>query len=138
MSEQLASYKHHILSAKEIGKSLLLGCPETSPFHQSIQAAQDTLYYINYVARSIHPSNGHAFLVQRASFFTVFQSMKLLVKSEESLVIVVLLLLQQGRKLKLNNNTVKKKFSSTALSLKAPELQSLPQVLEVPVIHMPQ
>ena len=70
MSEQLVNYKHHILSAKEIGKSLLLGCPETSPFHQSIQAAQDTLYYINYVARSIHPSNGHAFLVQRASFFT--------------------------------------------------------------------
>ena len=70
VSERLASYMHHILSAKEIGKSLLLGCPETSPFHQSIQAAQDTLYYINYVARSIHPSNGHAFLVQRASFFT--------------------------------------------------------------------
>ena len=70
VSEQLASYKHHILSAKEIGKSLLLGCPETSPFHQSIQAAQDTLYYINYVATSIHPSNGHAFILQRASFFT--------------------------------------------------------------------
>ena len=70
VSEQVASYKHHILSAKEIGKSLLLGCPETPPFHQSIQAAQDTLYYINYVARSIHPSNGHAFLVQRAIFST--------------------------------------------------------------------
>ena len=41
VSEQLASYKHHILSAKEIGKSLLLGCPETSPFHQSIQAAPE-------------------------------------------------------------------------------------------------
>ena len=41
-----------------------------TPLHQSIQAAQETLYYINHVARSIHPSNGHAFLVQRASFFT--------------------------------------------------------------------
>ena len=67
---QLASYKHHILSAKEIGKSLLLGCPETSPFQQSIQAAQDTLYYINYVSRFTHPFNGHAFLVHRVSFFS--------------------------------------------------------------------
>ena len=45
VSEQLPSYKHHILSAKEIGKSLLLGCPETSPFYQPIQVAQDTLYF---------------------------------------------------------------------------------------------
>ena len=70
VSEQVAQYKHHILSAKEIGKSLLLGTPDYSPFHQSIDAAQETLYYLNYLARAIHPSNGHAFVVQRSSFFS--------------------------------------------------------------------
>ena len=70
MSEQVVQYKHHILSAKEIGKSLLLGTPDHSPFHQSIVAAQETLYYLNYLSRAIHPSNGHAFVVQRSSFLS--------------------------------------------------------------------
>ena len=66
----MAQYKHHILSTKEIGKSLLLGTPDYSPFHQSIDAAQETLYYLKYLSRAIHPSNGHAFVVQRSSFFS--------------------------------------------------------------------
>ena len=70
VSEQVAQYKHHIFSAKEIRKSLLLGTPDYSPFHQSIDAAQETLYYLNYLSRAIHPSNGHDFVVQRSSFFS--------------------------------------------------------------------
>ena len=66
----MAQYKHHILSAKEIKKSLLLGTPDHSPFHQSIDAAQETLYYLNYLSRAIHPSNGYAFVVQRSSFLS--------------------------------------------------------------------
>ena len=53
VSEQVAQYKHHILSAKEIGKSLLLETPDHSPFHQSIEAAQENLYYLNYLSRAI-------------------------------------------------------------------------------------
>ena len=70
VSEQVAQYKHHILSAKEIGKSLLLGTPDYSPFHQSIDAAQETLYYLNYLSRAIHPSNRQAFVVERSSFLS--------------------------------------------------------------------
>ena len=70
VSEQVAQYKHHILSAKEIGKSLLLGTPDYSPFHKSIDAAQETLYYLNYLSRAIHPSNGQAFVVERSSFLS--------------------------------------------------------------------
>ena len=66
----MAQYKHHILSAKEIGKSLLLGTPDHSPFHLSIDAAQETLYYLNYLSRATHPSNGHAFVVQRSSLLS--------------------------------------------------------------------
>ena len=44
--------------------------PETSPFHRSITAAQETLYYINSVGRAVHPANGSSFLVNRSSFFS--------------------------------------------------------------------
>ena len=70
MSEELVQYRHHIVSAKEIGKALLLGVPDTSPFHRSITAAQETLYYINSIGRAVHPSNGSSFLVNSSSFFS--------------------------------------------------------------------
>ena len=70
VSEELAQYRHHIISAKEIGKALLQGVPDTSPFHRSITAAQETLYYINSVGRAVHPANGSSFLVNRSSFFS--------------------------------------------------------------------
>ena len=70
VSEELAQYRHHIVSAKEIGKALLQGVPDTNPFHRSITAAQETLYYINSIGRVVHPSNGSSFLVNRSSFFS--------------------------------------------------------------------
>ena len=70
VSEELAQYRHHIISAKKIGKALLQGVPENSPFHRSITAAQETLYYINSVGRAVHPANGSSFLVNRSSFFS--------------------------------------------------------------------
>ena len=70
MSEELVQYRHHIVSAKEIGKALLQGVPDNSPFHKSITAAQETLYYINSIGRAVHPSNGSSFLFNRSSFFS--------------------------------------------------------------------
>ena len=70
VSEELAQFRHHIVSAKEIGKALLQGVPDTSPFHRSITAAQETLYNINSIGRAVHPSNGSSFLVNRNSFFS--------------------------------------------------------------------
>ena len=61
MFEELAQYRHHIVSTKEIGKALLQDVPDTSPFHRSITAAQETLYYINSIGRAVHPSNGSSF-----------------------------------------------------------------------------
>ena len=68
MSEELAQYRH-IVSVKEIGKALLQGVPDTSPFHRSITAAQETLYCINSIGRVVHPSNGSSILVN-SSFFS--------------------------------------------------------------------
>ena len=70
VSEELAQYRHHIVSAKEIGKALLQGVPDTSPFNRSITAAQETLYCINSIGSAVHPSNGSSFLVNRSSFFS--------------------------------------------------------------------
>ena len=70
MYQELAQYRHHIISAKEIGKALLQGVPDTSPLDRSITAAQETLYYINSVGRAVHPANGSSFLVNRSSFFS--------------------------------------------------------------------
>ena len=70
MSKELVQYRHHIVSAKEIGKVLLQGVPDTSPFHRSITAVQETPYYINSVGRAVHPSNDSSFLVNRSSFFS--------------------------------------------------------------------
>ena len=70
VSEELAQYRHHIISAKEIGKALLQGVPDTSSFHRSITAVQETLYYINSVGRAVHPAHGSSFLVNRSSFFS--------------------------------------------------------------------
>ena len=50
--------------------ALLQGVPDTSPFHRSITAAQETLYYINSAGRAVHPANGSSFLVNRSSFFS--------------------------------------------------------------------
>ena len=55
VSEELAQYRHHIISAKKIGKALLQGVPDTSPFYRSITATQETLYYINSVGRAVQP-----------------------------------------------------------------------------------
>ena len=70
VSEELVQYRHHIISAKEIGKALLQGVPDTSPFHRSITVAQETLCYIDSVGRAVHPANGSSFLVNRSSFFS--------------------------------------------------------------------
>ena len=43
--------------------------PDTSPFHRSITAAHQTLYYNNSVGRAVHPANGSSFLVS-SSFFS--------------------------------------------------------------------
>ena len=74
VSEELVQYRHHIVSAKKIGEALLQGVPDTSPFHRSITAAQETLYYINSIGRAVHPSNGSSFLVNRNSFCLVPQN----------------------------------------------------------------
>ena len=60
VSEQLASYKHHILSEKRLAKASCLDVQVHPPF-TSQSRLHRRLYCINYVARSIHPSNGHAF-----------------------------------------------------------------------------
>ena len=44
--------------------------PDTSPFHRSITAAQETLYVFNSVGRAVHPANGSSFLVNRSSIFS--------------------------------------------------------------------
>ena len=139
VSEQLASYKHHILRAKEIGKSLLLGCPETSPFHQSIQAAQETLYYISYVARSIHPSNGHTFLVQRASFFTGAPEHATPSKTRRVTASATTRRAQAEAEEQHSEEEIN--FSSPqpkSVPPLQPDLQGLLQGLEVPMIHVPQ
>ena len=70
VSEELVQYKHHIVSAKEIGKALLQGVPDTSLFHRSITASQEALYYINSIGRAVHPSNDFSFLVNSNSFYS--------------------------------------------------------------------
>ena len=77
----MAQYKHHILSAKEIGKSLLLGTPDYSPFHQSIDAAQETLYYLNYLQGQFTLQMGkHLLLIGHHSLVEMYLSMELQLK----------------------------------------------------------
>ena len=101
MLEELAQYRHHIVSAKEIGKALLQGVPDTSPFHRSITAAQETLYYINSIGSTVHPSNGSSFLINRSSFFLVHQNMSHQAKQG------LCLLPKQGTNFNLNSSTQK-------------------------------
>ena len=96
------------------------------------------MYYINYVARSIHPSNGHAFLVQRASFFTGVPEHPTPSKIRR----VTASATTTRAQAEAEQQHSEEEIQFTALSLKVyplpPELQGLPQVLEVPMIDMHQ